>query len=168
MATEYLTTGARFSECKLYRYTLWREWDTKLPLIVWCGLNPSTADDTRDDPTIRREVAFSKAWGFGRYVKVNAYAFRATNPQFMLAAEDPIGPDNVETVIANAERAAMFVACWGANIDPRHSWTMTSRLRNCYGLTTYCLGLTKAMRPKHPLYLKSDTKPIRWIWTEAL
>jgi len=166
MATEYITSGARFSECKRYRFTLWREWDVSRPLIVWCGLNPSTADETKDDPTIRREVAFSKEWGFGRYVKVNAYAFRATNPQFMLSAEDPVGPGNIETIIENAQRALMFIACWGANINPSHAYTLRRALQDCYGLTTHCLGLTKSNEPKHPLYLKSDTKPIKWIWTE--
>lgn len=58
-------TGATFSKDRLYRYQLWRIWDESKPYMNVIGLNPSTADETKDDPTIRRCLGFAKAWGYG-------------------------------------------------------------------------------------------------------
>lgn len=156
--------SARFSGCRTYRYELEREWDGHLPTIVWCGLNPSTADESKDDPTIRREVDFSKRWGFGRYIKVNAYAFRATKPKDMLAALDPEGPENLHTILRLLNSAQMFVACWGNNITPRQSWKLRHEFRTCSFKTVHILGLTNQGAPKHPLYVKADTLPVAWIY----
>lgn len=170
VATEYLTKGARFSECRRYRYSLTREWDVSKPLIVWCGLNPSTADEDIDDPTIRREVGFSKDWGFGRYLKLNAYAWRATKPKDMFEAqrsgEDIVGEDNDDTILVNLKKAKMFVACWGANIDLHRSYKLRSLLRGSLR-TVHALKLTSKGHPQHPLYMPADTQPFKWIWFEA-
>lgn len=163
---DYAEKGALFSVCRTYRYELIREWDYNKPTIVWCGLNPSTADENVDDPTIRREVDFSKRWGFGRYVKVNAYAFRATDPKVMLAATDPVGPQNLDIIVPRARAADMFVACWGGNITPAHAWRMRSMMVR-ERLTVYALKLTRSQQPGHPLYLASNTQPFKWIWTES-
>jgi hypothetical protein len=88
-----MKSGATLSPCRRYRYVLWRQWDESLPAVVFCGLNPSTADETADDATIRRELGFARAWGFGKLVKVNAYGWRATDPRQMLAASDPTGEE---------------------------------------------------------------------------
>lgn len=163
--------GARFSECRRYRYSLWREWDTSKPCIVWCGLNPSTADEAVDDPTIRREVAFSKAWGFGGYLKVNAYAFRATQPAVMFAAQrdgiDIVGEANNDTIRDNLLKYRMFIACWGANIDARRSWVLREMFKTSLR-TVHCMGLTSKGHPLHPLYLRADTQPKKWIGFETL
>jgi hypothetical protein len=134
---------------------------------VFCGLNPSTADETLDDPTIRREVAFAKAWGYGRYVKVNAYGLRSTDPKGLWRVEDPRGPDNflaikVRCFEAMRERTdGLFVACWGNNIRERDAFALR-RLLRFEGITPHVLKLTKQGQPQHPLYLRADLKPLPW------
>lgn len=171
MATGYLTRSATFSDSREHRYELTREWDSHKPTIVWCGLNPSTADEMKDDPTIRREVGFSKDWGFGQYIKVNAYAWRATKPKDMFEAQangaDIVGAANDDNIRRLLGSAGMFVACWGANIDKRRSWELQTLMRNSLR-TVHVLKLTKQGHPQHPLYMPADTKPFKWIWFESL
>ena len=78
--------SAEFSPDKVYRYELWRIWDEALPVCMFIGLNPSTADETVDDPTIRRCINFAKEWGYGQLVMTNLFAFRATKPAEMMRA----------------------------------------------------------------------------------
>ena len=86
-------SSATFSHCRKYRYTLWRNWAGLMPTgkgyAMFVGLNPSTADETNDDPTIRRCIAFAKAWGYDALCMTNIFAFRATNPMVMLAQPAP-------------------------------------------------------------------------------
>src|SRR5688572_12557148 len=91
-------SGARFSECGTYRYVLWRQWNEVNGDVAFVGLNPSTADDEKDDPTIRRCIGFAKRWGYGGVVMLNLFAYRATRPDAMWAARvadaDIVGPQN--------------------------------------------------------------------------
>ncbi len=89
-----MKTDANLSECRKYRYALWRTWDKSKPYAMFIGLNPSTADETENDPTINRCINYSKDWGFGGLCMVNLFAFRATDPSDMMASKDPIGSDN--------------------------------------------------------------------------
>ena len=87
----------RFSPCRRYRYTLWRDWNPLLPDNVYAmfiGLNPSTADETNDDPTIRRCINFAKSWGCDSFCMTNIFAFRATDPKVMIAEPEPVGIDH--------------------------------------------------------------------------
>jgi hypothetical protein len=90
-------SGAEFSECQQYRYTLWRTWDSQADRVMFIGLNPSTADETEDDPTIRRCIRFAKDWGYGGILMMNAYAYRSTAPRGLKQVTDPIGPRNGKT-----------------------------------------------------------------------
>ncbi len=155
------SSGASFSPCRLYRYALWREWDASKPTVIFCGLNPSTADETQDDPTIRRELGFARAWGFGRLVKVNAYGFRSTDPAALWTVDDPRGPDNFLAIKVHAFQARLFVAAWGANIRDRDSLELLRVLR-LEGITVHALKLTKHGRPAHPLYLPKTSRPFAW------
>jgi len=88
-----------FSEDRKYRYTLWREWKSlftrqQKEFVVFIGLNPSTADETKDDPTIKRCVGFVKKWGFDAFCMMNLFAYRTRYPSVMKAQEDPIGIEN--------------------------------------------------------------------------
>ena len=84
-----------FSPCRRYRYTLWRAWDMFNPgYVMFIGLNPSTADEVQDDPTIRRCIGYAKEWGYGAFCMTNIFAFRATDPRVMKAQADPVGPEN--------------------------------------------------------------------------
>lgn len=154
-----LQTGAIFSPCRTYRYILWRVWDDSLPLALFCGLNPSTADETVDDPTIRREIGFAKLWGYGGLYKGNAFGYRSTDPKGLATVADPVGPDNDAIIREHAARCELRIAAWGA--DEAVTPTRTAALREILG-DCYCLGTTKAGRPKHPLYLAANTERVRF------
>jgi len=163
----FTLTGATFSPCRRYRYALWREWDATKPTVVFCGLNPSTADETQDDPTIRRELGFARDWGFGRYVKVNAYGYRSTDPKGLWAVDDPRGEDNflaIRVACFDAiikREGGLFVACWGNNIRERDAWELRRMLKT-EGIRVHALKLTKGGFPAHPLYLLKTLTPRLW------
>ena len=87
-----------FNETRTHRYTLWRTWDSSLPYCQFIGLNPSTADETKDDPTVRRCIAFSKMWGYGALCMTNLFGFRSTDPAGLLTVEDPVGDNDAHLV----------------------------------------------------------------------
>ena len=157
-------SGAEFSECRTYRYVLWRRWDWQgyANQIMFIGLNPSTADETEDDPTIRRCLRFARDWGYGGLLMMNAFAFRATDPKVMKAAADPVGPGNDEAFGYRRSQVGMIVAAWGENCPAKRE----QRVLQVIGQTIHCLGKTKSGRPKHPLYLRADTKP-EVFWTPS-
>ena len=154
--------AAEFSPDRRYRYTLRRQWDDALPYCLFVMLNPSTADATHDDPTIRRCSGFAKAWGFGGLHVVNLSPLRATDPKELLAAgreSDAVWDENLEHIWYKAQTSNMVIAAWGVHgaAENRDSRVM-GELRENVGIV-YCLGLTKDGHPKHPLYLKADTVP---------
>ncbi len=156
-ATQQVESGAKFSECRRYRYALWRKWDTELhgELVTFIGLNPSMADETFDDQTISRCIRFAKDWGYGGLLMLNVFGFRATDPKIMQAAKDPIGPGNDTAFRSYLPQAGMIVAAWGVHCPPDRE----RQLCEAIGREIYCLGRTKDGRPKHPLYVKANTKP---------
>lgn len=140
------------SEDRLYRYLLVRRWITGDNLVAFVGLNPSTADETEDDPTIRRCVRFAKDWGYAGLVMVNLFAWRATDPMDMRGVKDAIGTKNNEYLLLAQRECHKMVAAWGGNGD----WLgrdkeVVSLLRNLD-----CLDWTKMGAPKHPLYIPAD------------
>ena len=76
-----VTSSATLSVCRKYRYEIWRRWRGGDGTAVFIGLNPSTADATQDDPTIRRCVGFARQWGFDWLFMGNLYAYRSTDPK---------------------------------------------------------------------------------------
>lgn len=148
--------SATFSNCREYRYTLWRWWDEEKPYAMFIGLNPSTADETNDDPTIRRCINFSKRWGYGGLCMANLFALRATDPQEMLKHPLPAGAENDKWIHSLAANAGIVVAAWG--VHGKHLNRDEDVVANIDKL--YCLKKTKGGFPGHPLYIKSDTEPI--------
>ena len=102
--------AAAFSPDRRYRYTLRRQWDDALPYCLFVMLNPSTADATQDDPTIRRCIGFTKAWGFGGLLVGNLFALRSTDPAALYHADDPVGPENDSCLRTLRDEAALSVA----------------------------------------------------------
>ena len=152
--------SAEISACGKYRYHLRRVWDLDLPRVAFIMLNPSTADDKEDDPTIRRCIAFARAWGYGGLDVVNLFAYRATDPRELKKASSPIGPDNDGNLLAVARHADKVICAWGAHGDLfGRSWRVIEKLRK-EGISPLCLEKTKKGLPKHPLYLKADLMPI--------
>ena len=149
---------ADFSSCRKYRYTLWQWWDKKKPYVMFIGLNPSTADEVQDDPTVRRCIRFAQRWGYGGFCMTNLFAFRATDPKEMKAQEEPIGPLNDEWLVEIAQGAGIVVAAWGV-----HGVHMNRENRVINILEDLCcLGITKEGHPRHPLYMKNDTKLMKY------
>lgn len=122
-------SGASLSSDGRYRYELTRRWDNSTSTVTYVMLNPSTADASVDDPTIRRCIGFAQSHGFGGLRVLNLYAFRATQPKDMFRAIDPVGPEN-DTYLGNLDTGSTVVAAWGAHARPdrvRQAWpTRTS------------------------------------------
>lgn len=149
---------ATFSPCRNYRYCLFRLWNSNKPTILFIGLNPSTADETTDDPTIRRCINFAKEWGYGSLFMGNLFAKRSTDPKKLKIFADPIGKENDNCLKQMALQSTMIVAMWGS------MGSFLSRgieVRKLFP-KLYILGLTHNKQPKHPLYLPSSTKLFLW------
>jgi len=125
---------------------------------MFIGLNPSTADETTDDPTIRRCIGYARDWGYAGLSMLNLFAFRATSPEDMKAAEDPVGPDNDCALTDMAEFAEVIIAAWGAH------GTHLGRDKKVRKIipNLHYLKMTKGGFPCHPLYLPKGLKPILW------
>ncbi len=145
------------SQCRTYRYALWRDWEMTNPTyVLFVGLNPSTADEVEDDPTIRRCVDYAKRWGYGALCMANLFAYRATKPEVMKAHAQPIGADNDRWLLELAKDAGVVVAAWG--VDGAHL-ARDRDVERLLGEKLSCLKLTKHGYPGHPLYLKKLSKP---------
>ena len=124
--------------------------------MAFVMLNPSTADERRDDPTIRRCVGFARRWGFGGVEIVNLFALRASDPRALRRASDPVGPDNDRHIARVAARATLLVVAWGVWGRLRgRSAALRARLSR---RAPRCLGLTRSGEPRHPLYLRADAR----------
>lgn len=148
-----------FSPDRLHRYTLWREWIGGAGgYVQFIGLNPSTADDAKDDPTIRRCIGFAKSWGFSGLCMTNLFAFRATQPADMKTAADPIGPENDRLILECAADAGIVIAAWGAHGTYLQRDVAVRKLVP----KLHYLRLTAAGQPGHPLYLPALLCPEPW------
>lgn len=158
------TSGAVLSDCGRYRYTLTRRWAPGAPML-FVMLNPSTADASMDDPTIRRCIGFAKREGCGALEVVNLFAFRATDPAALSTATDPIGPDNDRHIVEAAVRGGVIVAAWGASVPAalRTRPAQVGRLLRETRLRLWCLGMTSGGAPRHPLYVRGDAALVPWI-----
>lgn len=147
---------AKLSECRKYRFALWRTWDDLKPYVMFIGLNPSTADENTDDPTLTRCVNYAKSWGFGGVCMTNLFAFRATKPSDMKAAMDPIGVGNNDWLVNLANDSGLVVAAWGND----GSYLGRSKQVKALLSNLHCLKLNKSGEPAHPLYQKANIQPI--------
>jgi hypothetical protein len=155
-------SGAVLSPCGTWRYRLTRRWGDA-PLALFVMLNPSTADAEIDDPTIRKCVGFARRWGMGGVVVGNLFAFRATRPADMLAAADPVGPDNrawLEEMAAGAAASGGIVVCaWGANGKHMDQDAAVLGWLEAAGVRPTALRVNKDGTPMHPLYVPYETVP---------
>lgn len=150
-------SGAILSFCQRYRYALWRKWDPALPAMAWVMLNPSTADERSDDPTIRKCIGFAKRMNYGGIIVVNLFAWRATNPAQLPQVPEPVGPDN-DTSIASAiayDFVGAVVCGWGRPAHRRVAVRAlaVARILRAGRVSPTCLHATKDGHPGHPLYL---------------
>jgi hypothetical protein len=152
---------ARISECGEYRYSLTREVGAGAGSVLWIMLNPSTADASRDDPTIRRCKGFTRLWGFGRIEVVNLFAYRATDPLELSSADDPIGPENMHTITQCKYAHDRVVLAWGGKVPHKFRWHAKA-VASLFTPDVLCLGTNKGGSPKHPLYVPYDFDPQRY------
>lgn len=153
--------AASFSADMQYRYGLTRQWGTG-GMVLFILLNPSTADAIVDDPTVRRCIAFARAWGYGGVYVLNIFAFRSTDPKALRRTPDPIGAQNDHALSSYAGFSSLHVAAWGVH---GALWERGRAVRDTLGVLGYelhHLGLTQGGHPRHPLYLPKSTKPEVW------
>lgn len=152
--------SALISPCGQYRYRLRRMGlSTGSKRVLFVMLNPSTADASVDDPTIRRCIGFARSFGCERLDVVNLFAWRATDPSELRRVRDPIGPENDAHIREAGEQADLIVCAWGANDF------VLPRLRGVLDILPrplHCLGVTKYCAPRHPLYVPAAAQPIVW------
>jgi hypothetical protein len=166
MDLKMLEKPAVFSPDRKFRYTLRRIWPAGIwpteggAFVAFIGLNPSTADEVKNDPTVTRCMKYAQKWGYGGMYMLNIFAYRSTDPRELYLQEDPIGGYNDSFILQAAQRSGLIVACWGnhGNLLSR-GWNVIKLLQGA-GLRVMRLGsLTIPGQPRHPLYLKGDLLP---------
>ena len=150
--------GATFSTDRKYRYSLWRIWNQQPP-CVFILLNPSRADETRDDPTIKRCQGRALRDGWGGIIVVNLFAWQSADPSRLLFVDDPIGQENDEYIRQAVRRAGMVICGWGTNGMIKDRDTAVLWLVHGEGKPLYALGFNRNGTPKHPLYVRYSVKP---------
>jgi hypothetical protein len=155
-------SGASFSECRRWRYLLWRRWDRKKPVANFLMLNPSTADELKLDPSCTRARIYAKTWGYGGLIVTNLFGWRATDPDEMKAVRDPVGKGNDAAILRAAKESAIVVCAWGnhgAHLE--RSLRVFKILQSTSSKLSY-LKLNASGEPAHPLYLRGALQPTRW------
>lgn len=153
-----MITSATISPCGLYRYRLGRRWEADGTTLLFIMLNPSTADASVDDPTIRRCIGFGRKLGHRAIDVVNLFAFRSTQPRVLVTAQDPIGPDNNKHIFQAIGSASAVICAWGAFAYTKPELRRRARVVTTMVPTdrTWALGITAQGAPAHPLYLRAD------------
>ena len=154
--------GAAFSPCRRWRYLLWRRWDAAKPAANFLMLNPSTADEVRLDPTCARARDYAVRWGYGALIVTNVFGWRATDPEDMKAAKDPVGPGNDAAIMKAAREAAIVVCAWGNHGAVLERSSRVKYLLNKNRIRLQILRLNAGGEPAHPLYLPARLKAVPW------
>lgn len=150
-------SGAFFSPCRTWRYSLTRKAAPDgVGTVAFIGLNPSTADERLDDPTIRRCIRFARDWNFARLKMLNLYAYRDRHPQGLAGIPDPVGPENDRIISKVIAQSSLVVCAWGAwgGISQERVEQVVNMI-----VAPHCLGVTQSGAPRHPLYMRADTLP---------
>lgn len=153
---------ALYSVCERYRYALTRTWDETGKRALFVMLNPSTATEVQNDPTVERCERRARTLGFGSFRVTNIFAWRDTDPRNMRAAPEPIGLHNDATLLDGAAWADQIITAWGAHGEHLDRGRTVEKLLRDTQLPLFHLGLTKAGHPKHPLYIAYTEQPRPW------
>jgi hypothetical protein len=152
---------AIYSPDSRYRYALTRTWAPG-DKVLFVMLNPSTATELQNDPTVERCERRARALGFGGFAVANIFAFRATDPRVMRAEPDPVGPMNDATILDLATRFDRVVCAWGSHGAHLDRGARVESMLRATRQDLFHLGLTLAGHPKHPLYIGYDQQPRPW------
>lgn len=157
---------ALFSPDRTYRYALTRRWDDR-PMAAFIMLNPSTADAFVEDATVRRCITRARRLGAGGLLVLNLFGLRSTNPDRLYTHPDPVGPDNDWTILGllsdDQDPVGPVICAWGAHGAHLGRAARVLGLIAPYVAQPLCLGLTRGGQPRHPLYLRSDVRPIAYM-----
>jgi hypothetical protein len=154
-------SDAVYSDCERYRYLLTRVWGSG-PRALFVMLNPSTATEMQNDPTVERCERRARALGYGAFRVTNIFAFRATDPRVMRAAVDPVGPANDAAILDSAAWADSVLCAWGNHgLHLDRGAHVVALLRGTQA-PLFHLGLTGQGQPRHPLYVSYDQRPQPW------
>lgn len=154
--TTLSASRAHFSPDRIHRYALWRTWDSTKGVAMFVCLNPSTADETKNDPTVSRCIKYAKKWGYGGMIMSNIFAFRATDPDNMKAAADPVGPENDEWLIKLSKESNILIAAWGNHGEFMERGKQVLKMFD----SLHSLAINGTGHPKHPLYCKGELFPV--------
>ena len=153
---------AEYSDCETFRYTLTRVWDSGGRRALFIMLNPSTATEVQNDPTVERCERRARALGFGAFRVLNIFAYRATDPRDMRAAPDPVGPMNDAAILTSLDWADQVICAWGTHGAHLGRGPAVAALLRGAGVPLFHLGLSKHGHPKHPLYIGYTVQPLPW------
>ena len=153
---------AVYSDCERYRYSLTRVWDHQADKVLFVMLNPSTATEVQNDPTVERCEQRARALGFGGFCVTNIFAWRDTDPRKMRAASEPIGPENDAAILEACDWCDQVIAAWGNHGAHLSRGLQVEALLRASGRVMLHLGLSKAGHPKHPLYIAYSQQPEVW------
>jgi hypothetical protein len=159
-------SSAAFSECGTYRYRLDRRWNETLPPLAFGMLNPSTADEIRNDATIERCERRARLLGFGSLIVWNLFAYRTVSPRILKSHHNPVGPENddfIRDILLEVKvRDGTVIVGWGSHGIFQNRNEDALRLADHVNVHLYCLGVTNSGQPRHPLYIPYESRAVRW------
>ena len=153
---------ALWSPCMRYRYRLERRWRAGRGMLLYIMLNPSTATEAANDPTIARCARRAERLGFAGFIACNLFAWRETDPARLKQVAEPVGPMNDRVLIKAAREADLVLCAWGVHGAHMNRGPAVARMLRTSGIHLHHLGLTKVGHPRHPLYLPYDLPPRPW------
>lgn len=150
------SNGAMFSECRKYRYALWRIWDESKPLVMFIGLNPSTANESANDKTIARVIGFATSWGYGGVYMMNLFTYVTKYPTELV--KDDNKEENFKRILEIAGKCKLIMFAWG-------NFYVMGRDKELMALIPegHCLKQNKNGSPQHPLFVPAETKPQKFV-----
>ena len=161
-STLFCRSTADFSKDRIYRYTLIRQWGETGRTVNFVMLNPSTADEYANDPTVERCQRRAAAWDFDRLIVTNLFALRATDPRALKTVGDPVGPQNDAFLVSCASDADLIICAWGNHGTQAGRSTFVGGMLRRLGKPLHVLRLAKTGQPCHPLYLPYSAQPCTW------
>lgn len=147
-------SGAILDSQRRHRFLLWRFWDDR-PRVLFVGLNPSTANEAEDDPTVRRLCGFAQSWGYGGLYVCNVFSQITPNPRELLP-KTAVHPADTHALQMVVELSALSICGWGDGIEKAVYGIARSNTVRGYLNSPMCFGLTSKGNPKHPLYLPKN------------
>lgn len=154
---------AVYSPCERYRYTLTRTWEPAGSRALFIMLNPSTATEAKNDPTVERCERRARVLGHGAFQVCNIFAWRDTDPRALRRAQEPVGAENDEAIREACHWADIAICAWGTHGAYLGRGPEVERIVRATGVPLHHLGLTKDGHPKHPLYIPYSAQPQPWL-----